>query len=51
LNLPNVKKERLHITSKQVLAKIKAKDKTWEDLAPKYVSDFIKEKKMFCYES
>ncbi|HBF88777.1 MAG TPA: nicotinate-nucleotide adenylyltransferase [Bacteroidales bacterium] len=51
LNVPNVKKERLHITSKQVLAKIKAKDKTWEDLVPKYVSDFIKEKKLFCYES
>lgn len=50
LNIPNAKKERLQITSKQVLEKIKANDNSWEEMVPKYVSEFIKERKLFCYK-
>ncbi|OFX61042.1 MAG: hypothetical protein A2046_15855 [Bacteroidetes bacterium GWA2_30_7] len=50
LDVPNIKKPWLYITSHQVLEKIKNKDSDWETMVPKYVSKFIKNKKLFSYK-
>lgn len=50
LDVPNIKKPWLYITSHQVLEKIKNKDSDWETMVPKYVSKFIKKHKLFSYK-
>jgi len=47
LDLQNVKTEKLNYFSHDVLRKIKEGDENWETMVPKYVSNVIKEKKLF----
>ncbi|MEA3444311.1 MAG: TonB-dependent receptor [Bacteroidota bacterium] len=49
LDVPNVKKERLHIRSQSVLNGICNKEEGWENLVPKYISNTIKAKKLYGY--
>jgi len=50
IDIGNVKKERLHIFSHQVLEMIQNGEKGWEEMVPVYISNFIKEKKIFGYQ-
>jgi len=47
VDLKNVKKERLHISSKEVLDKIRKGDASWVEMVPKYISDYILREKLF----
>jgi hypothetical protein len=49
IDIPNAKKEWLHIFSHDVLDKIKAGDKEWETMVPVYISRFIKARRVFGY--
>lgn len=49
LDIANANKKYLTIFSAQVLEKIHHGDPTWEDMVPRFVSDFIKQKKLFGY--
>ena len=51
LDIPNYRKEILPFFSYKVLAKLMANDPEWENMVPKYVSSFIKNKKLFGYGS
>ncbi len=50
LNIPDVRREYLHVYPHLVLRKIQRKEADWEDMVPKYVSAFIKSKKLFGYQ-
>lgn len=50
IDIENIKKERLHIFSHKVLELMKSGNAEWETMVPKYVSDFIKNKKLFGYK-
>ncbi len=50
LDIPGYRKEVLPYYSHVVLQKIKQKDSQWEEMVPKYVSAFIKTKKLFGYQ-
>jgi len=50
IDIENIKKERLHIFSHKVLELMKSGNAEWETMVPKYVSDFIKKKKLFGYK-
>lgn len=47
LDIKGFKKQWLEITSYKVLEKIKNNDSEWEYMVPKYVSGFIKNRKLF----
>ena len=49
IDITNTKIDKLHIYSHLVLKKIKNKEEDWVDLVPRYVSEFIKSKKIFGY--
>lgn len=49
IDIPNYRKEILPFFSYKVLAKLNANDPTWEEMVPKYVSSFIKNKNLFGY--
>jgi hypothetical protein len=51
VDIPNYRKEILPFFSYKVLAKLNANDPTWEEMVPKYVSSFVKNKKLFGYGS
>jgi hypothetical protein len=51
IDIPNYRKEILPFFSYKVLAKLNANDPEWENMVPKYVSSFIKNKKLFGYGS
>ncbi len=50
INIPDYNKKVLPCFSHQVLHKIQHKDDSWETMVPKYVSAFIKTKKLFGYQ-
>lgn len=50
IDIENIKKERLYIFSHKVLELMKSGNTEWETMVPKYVSDFIKNKKLFGYK-
>ncbi|UCG27857.1 MAG: hypothetical protein JSV24_00430 [Bacteroidales bacterium] len=50
IDIEDVKVERLHIFSHRVLEMLKKGDKEWERMVPKYVSTFIKTRKVFGYK-
>jgi hypothetical protein len=49
IDIPNYRKEILPFFSYKVLAKLHANDPAWEEMVPKYVSSFIKNKNLFGY--
>ncbi len=49
IDIPNYREEILPYFSYKVLAKLNANDPEWEKMVPKYVSSFIKNKKLFGY--
>jgi len=51
IDIKNYRKEILPFFSYKVLAKLNANDPEWEDMVPKYVSSFIKNKNLFGYGS
>ncbi len=51
LDIPGCKREVLPYFSHLVLQKIKDQDPEWEQMVPKYVSAFIKTRKLFGYQS
>jgi hypothetical protein len=51
LDISGYRKDVLPYFSHLVLQKIKDKDDSWETMVPKYVSAFIKSKKLFGYEA
>ncbi len=51
VDIPGFRKEVLPFFSHTVLRKIKENDPEWEVMVPKYVSDFIKTKKLFGYNA
>lgn len=50
LDIPNYREEILPFFSYLVLKKMKENNPEWENMVPKYVSEFIKRKKLFEYE-
>lgn len=50
LDIPHVRREYLHVYPHLVLGKIQRQEADWEDMVPKYVSAFIKSKKLFGYQ-
>lgn len=51
LDIQDVKKEWLQIRSNKVLEMIKNNDDRWVDMVPKFISKFIKAKKLFDYKA
>ncbi len=51
IDIENYRKETLPFFSYKVLAKLNANDPEWENMVPKYVSSFIKNKNLFGYGS
>ena len=51
LDIPSYRKAYLPYFSHLVLQKIKNNDPEWEEMVPKYVSAFIKTRKLFGYQS
>ncbi len=51
IDIKNYRKEILPFFSYKVLAKLNANDPEWENMVPKYVSSFIKNKNLFGYGS
>lgn len=51
LDITGYRKDVLPYFSHLVLQKIKEKDDSWETMVPKYVSAFIKSKKLFGYST
>ncbi|MFN2395308.1 MAG: hypothetical protein ABR597_06425 [Bacteroidales bacterium] len=51
IDIKNYRKETLPYFSYKVLAKLNANDPEWEEMVPKYVSSFIKNKNLFGYGS
>jgi hypothetical protein len=51
LDIPGFREETLPYFSNKVLKKINNNDPTWEEMVPKYVSAFIKNKRLFGYDS
>ncbi|MBW6478993.1 MAG: hypothetical protein K0B37_06140 [Bacteroidales bacterium] len=51
IDIKNYRKEILPFFSYKVLAKLNANDPDWENMVPKYVSSFIKNKNLFGYGS
>lgn len=51
IDIPNYRKEILPFFSYKVLAKLNCNDPDWENMVPKYVSSFIKNKNLFGYGS
>jgi hypothetical protein len=51
IDITNYRKEILPFFSYKVLAKLNANDPEWENMVPKYVSSFIKNKNLFGYGS
>ncbi len=49
LDIPNVKKDRLHIRSRKVLEQILTGDPAWIDSVPVYISETIIKKRLFGY--
>ncbi|MFP4288049.1 MAG: hypothetical protein ACLFQS_02230 [Bacteroidales bacterium] len=49
IDIPNVRTETLPYFSYKVLNKINNKDPEWETMVPKYVSSFIKNRRLFGY--
>ncbi len=49
IDIPDYREDVLPYYSHIVLQKIKNKDPEWEHMVPKYVSAFIKSKKLFGY--
>ena len=49
MDIPNYRKEILPFFSWKVLARLNKNDPEWEEMVPKYVSSFIKEKNLFGY--
>ncbi len=50
IDIPDYREEVLPYFSHLALQKIKQKDKSWEDMVPKYVSAYIKTKNLFGYK-
>jgi len=51
IDITNYREEILPFFSYKVLAKLNANDPEWEEMVPKYVSSFIKNKNLFGYGS
>jgi hypothetical protein len=51
IDIKNYREEILPFFSYKVLAKLNANDPEWEEMVPKYVSSFIKNKNLFGYGS
>lgn len=49
LDIKNTNKKHLTIFSGHVLEKIKHGDPTWEEMVPRFIADFIKNRKLFGY--
>jgi hypothetical protein len=49
LDIPNANKKFLNIFSGHVLEKIHHGDRTWEEMVPRFIADFIKSRKLFGY--
>ncbi|MBN2683615.1 MAG: hypothetical protein JXR58_14055 [Bacteroidales bacterium] len=47
VDIKNVKKNRLDISSQIVLGKIQNGEADWEEMVPKYISEFIKNRRLF----